>query len=366
MIDQPFRGRCVAGPMLRRDRFAWSAKLALLVTLMPAGCVLPTAPETPTEAPTRIEPAVAFSYPSEPPVVDVAGLQTLVRGFKGRLVLLDFWGSWSGESLAGLADLASLQQRWGSEDVQIISCNLDPVGQWRGAVLPALRAAGANYPCVVVRSDAKPALRQWLDPSWTYAVPARFIVDADGQVTERIAVDGARGNLRAELRRCLVEAAGPKSRRLPPGSVSLRLTLIDVRNGRSSCLGSVVAVAGNATALADLAAEQMSASVDRRNNPRMAVLPFTSGADQADPLGEEAARRLVEALRRRGYQDLVTPGRAGRMMADAGVGVLAVEFEPELARGRLPCDYLVVGRLQGTPDGQALRRVPPPTAEPTE
>jgi len=292
-------------------------------------------------------------------VVDAAGLRSLVGGFRNKTVLLSFWGTWSKTAVAGLQDLAALQDQWGLERLQVIACNLDRPDSWTGIVLPALRTAEANYPCVILRAEAKPAVREWLCPQWAYIVPAAFLLDPEQRVVRTAVGEEAVAQLRSEL-------TSPRFADLdsPPGplavdeGMALRLTLIDVRNGRSMSLGRVAVPRQDPSLLIDAAAERIAQSIDRRANPRLAIPRFAT-FPASDLSGEDSARRLAEALRRRGYQDLLTPARADRMMAESGVSILAAEYEPALVRGKLACDYLVVGRVQGKANQPMPNRSPP-------
>ena len=53
------------------------------------------------------------------------------------------------------------------------------------------------------------------------------------------------------------------------------------------------------------------------------------------------------ALRDKGFFDLIEPARAERLLEGAGQTVMAVEYEPGRAQGRIPADYLVIGWLRG-------------------
>ncbi len=322
--------------------------LALLLWAgLTTGCGLaPPAAPPPDPAAVGNRPLL-YRYPTDPPLVDAAGLRSLVGGFRNKTVLLSFWGTWSKPAVAGLEDLAVLQEQWGPDRLQVISCNLDRADSWTGSVLPALRAAEANYPCVILRAEAKPAVREWLSPNWAYTVPAAFLLDWESRVVRQAVGEEAVARLQSELRSLRFDSLD--SQPVPASAEErtiLRLTLIDVRNGRSMSLGQVAAPPRDASLLIDAAAERIAQSIDRRANPRLAIPRFAT-SPAADSSGEDLPRRLAEALRRRGYQDLVTPGRADRMMADSGVSILAAEFEPAVVQGRLACDYLVVGRLHG-------------------
>lgn len=162
---------------------------------LPAGCsgyhwfdnTYNTQGKNPTPLPS---PSVyRYSYPKTAPVLDAAGLQDLVGRYRHQVVLLDFWASWSRQNREELSMLARLQDEMRGEGFQVIACGLDPADKWSVQTVPMLHGAEANFPCVVIDPEARPALRAWLAPQWDYDLPARFVIDRNGQVA-RAALSG--------------------------------------------------------------------------------------------------------------------------------------------------------------------------------
>lgn len=296
--------------------------------------------------------AFGYRYPSRPPVLTVPDLQSLTDQYnrRHRIVLLDVWAGWSGRCRSEIADLARLQSELAGEDFQVISCNLDGPDQWTGRTVPMLQAAGANFPCVVIRPENRSALRQWLDPNWSYDLPARFIVDRRGEVAVRMFSSTAIDEVGSHARRLVARAGKPASfAGLSDSAVSLRMKLVNVRTGQYQTLSDVMSDPADSARLASRIVRVLEAQVDRTANPRIAVLPFGSTRDRSRPvaLGLETAERIVALLRQDGYYDLVGPARTQRMIRDADLSALGIDFDPALIKGELNVDYLLFGWLSG-------------------
>jgi thiol-disulfide isomerase/thioredoxin len=298
------------------------------------------------------ERAHAFRYPDEPPVLDVRELQAFVAKFRPRVVLLDFWASWSGQSRQEMPELARLQEELGTDSFQVISCNFDTAQQWRAETVPSLYTQQANFPCVVIRPDAKPALRAWLAPAWSYDLPARFILDSQGRVLGRALSDIPVGEVQDQARRLVMatdEGGGVAG--LPADAVGLRIKLIDVRRGQAQTMSEVSAPTSDPRRLATQVCQQLGPEIDRRLNVRIAVLPFPSSRNRAraGTFGYETAEQVRLGLRQQGYYDLVGPEQTEKMIAASGLTALSIDYEPAVVKDRLNCDFLVLGWLRGEP-----------------
>lgn len=297
-----------------------------------------------------------FRYPDETPMLDAKGLKTFVTQFKHRVVLLDVWALWCRRSREEMPVLAALQDESGADGLQVISCDLDGPDVWRTQTVPFLQSTGANFPCVVLAQESKKELRDWLAPNWSYDLPARFIIDAEGRVAYRAVGDVVLEEVCGEARRLAGDGAtDPARRRLADGAAALRIRLIDVRRGRAQSLPEIVAAPADSRRLAEEAFEQIAGEIDRKLNARIAVLPFASSRSRtkAGLLGRDAAEMLTQALRGKGYYDLIEPAQAERMLAQTKLTAMSIDFDPTVVQDRLSCDFLVLGWMRGN-------RVEPP------
>lgn len=302
-------------------------------------------PPTPNPAPSAT--GSSYRYPQQAPVVDTAGLQDFAGKYRPRVVLLDFWATWSRTNREELQHLARMQDEMRADGFQVIACNMDAEDRWSTHVLPMLNGSGGNYPCVVIPEAERPALRAWLSPSWNYDLPARFIIDRTGRITTQ-AMTASGAELEQQVRQVVRSNLGAGERaRLASTEVGIRLRLIDVSSGEAQSLGEVIAKRSDTRTISTQAAARIAAKIDRARNPRIAIAPFGASRGKASQLGSQLAGSVVGALRDQGFYDLVEPARTQRMISDAGQSTMTVEYEPSLIEGRITADYLVLGWIRG-------------------
>jgi len=146
------------------------------------------------------------------------------------------------------------------------------------------------------------------------------------------------------------------------GPASTRVKLVNVRTGESDWL-PVVSRDDGLGAASDAVADAIRSRVGRSTNPRIAVAPLSSMRNRnfSTPLGEEAARRISDALKGEGYFDLVSPTRTERMLKDAGLSVTQIDFDASVTQGRIDADYLVIGWVRNDVDELIRARSATPT-----
>ena len=335
--------------------------LGLLALMLAAGCTTEGYPYDNTfhvqgKAPSHAPPesSYGYRYPDMAPVLDAAGLQDFVSKFKHRVVLLDFWASWSRQNRAELATLARMQEDMQSDGFQVIACSLDSPGQWSSVTVPMLHGSKANYPCVVIPQSARAAIRSWLSPDWSYDLPARFVISRAGQVTAQALGGESLGAVEQQVRRLVMGGTGGGgARTVSADAMSLRLTLVNVAGGQGESLGEATSRGGDMIATTREAAKLIAARIDRTANPRIAVLPFSElpARAKAGPQGIAAAQQVAAALKDQGFYDLVEPARSQRMIDNIGQTAMGIEYNPEAIQGKIAADYLVTGWLRG--EGQS-------------
>lgn len=300
----------------------------------------------------------SFRYTDSPPVFDVGDLKSFLREFRDHIVILDVWASWSRPSREELAMLADLNDELSDQGLRIVAVNFDPPEAWTARTVPTLLGARANFPCVLVRREAREELRRWLAPDWDYGLPARFILDRQGRVIARSLSGTPIATVLAEARQRVL--AKPKvrtvARRRSPG-VNLVVRLVNVATGEWESLPLSGTESSSPTRLADRVVSYISTRLDRASNERIAILPFLPIADRrkASTIGTEAAEKVRRGLRKRGFFDLIGANEALRLISQAGISATAIDDDPSIVRGRLAVDYLVIGRVAGEGSGrQAL------------
>lgn len=310
----------------------------------------------------------SYGYPPEPPVTGVEALRSFVDRFKHRVVLLDFWASWCNRCRAEMPQIVRLQEDLRASGFQVISVNLDEPSEWTPRTQPLLRSVNGNFPCVVVPREEKAGVRRWLASDWSYALPARFVLDGEGRIIARLFDSASVDQVRSEVERAV--RGSSLARPGPSRGPELRARVIVIANGESITVPTIYGERDDGTALARKLVPSVIEHVDSPTK-RIAVLPFDvrSGLESSPQLGMQTADATISLLRQRGYLDVVEPQAARREIDRISLTPMAIEFDPSAVQGKLPFDYLVIGWLRGpsrTRGGEApaaMGQVPPTPIE---
>lgn len=343
--------------------FAVSARLSIVLAawIISAGCDLnDNTFHVEGKAPSASAPPspYAYRYPPNPPLAGAQDLKAFIEGYtrKDCIVLLDVWAGWSRRCRHEQTEMAELQSDLSEDGFQVVSCNLDPADQWAGRTVPALQGAGANYPCLVLKPDERPALRSWLGPDWHYDLPARFLIDRSGEIAARLLSGCAIESVRHEARRLAIRSGSARLVSSRESADSLSGKLINIRTGTWQSLPKTVTGSVGSDQVAREIARFVEDRAELSTKPRIAVLPFGSVKDRRRPapFGFAIARRVVVGLADCGFSNLIGPADTQRIVDNLGISLLAIDVDPTLIRGHLDVDFLLIGWLGDRFPGESL------------
>lgn len=113
--------------------------------------------------------------------VDEASYPRLVSGFKGKVLLVDFWATWCVPCRAELPQLVKLQAKLKARGLEIITISADEP-ETVNAAPKFLKSTGADVlPAYVKRAKDDDKFIGALDPKWQGALPALFLYDKTGK-----------------------------------------------------------------------------------------------------------------------------------------------------------------------------------------
>lgn len=108
--------------------------------------------------------------------VDLAGDPLRLSGYRGKLVLLNFWATWCGPCLTEIPRFVQWQAAYGSAGLQIVGVSMDDNA---APVRRAYEKYHLNYP--VVMGDAQ--LGQTF--GGVLGLPLSYLIDPEGRIVGR-------------------------------------------------------------------------------------------------------------------------------------------------------------------------------------
>jgi peroxiredoxin len=111
-----------------------------------------------------------FSLPN------LTGQPVTLSSYRGKVVLLDFWATWCGPCKEEIPHLVDMQNRYGSEGLQIIGVSMDDSP---GPVREFSQQFKMNYP--VVMGNAKTGELY----GGILGLPITFVIGQDGRINAR-------------------------------------------------------------------------------------------------------------------------------------------------------------------------------------
>jgi len=120
-------------------------------------------------------------------VLDYAGVQKLIAGHRGKIVVVDFWSTACPPCVKEFPELVAIQARIGKEQLAGVSLSLDYDGsekleEIKPRVLEFLQKKHATIDNVLCSDQAEDVCKK----AGIAAVPAVFVYDRDGKLRERM------------------------------------------------------------------------------------------------------------------------------------------------------------------------------------
>ncbi len=122
---------------------------------------------------------------------DIEGAPLTLSGYRGKLVLLNFWATWCGPCLTEMPGLVALQNTYGAAGLRIVGISMDDES---APVKRAYKKYHLNYP--VVMGSAALAERF----GGVLGLPLSYLIGADGRVIGRYQGEPNLAKLEAQIK----------------------------------------------------------------------------------------------------------------------------------------------------------------------
>lgn len=150
------------------------------------------------DAPEEFQPfAFSFALP------DTKGKTVSLDDFQGKVVIVDFWGTWCPPCRKEVPHFVALHQKYRGDGLEIVGINYEqgPQSEWIGMIEAFAKENGITYPCVI--GDG--ATRERVPDFEGY--PTTLLIDRTGAVRAKLVGYRPYEQLDALVRKLLAAAS---------------------------------------------------------------------------------------------------------------------------------------------------------------
>ena len=139
-----------------------------------------------------------------PPTAPLAakGFRELLATQRGKVVLLNLWGTWCVPCLREIPDLVAVENEFSARGLVLLGVAMDEANTLQSTVEPFRLKYFPRFRTWVRNEPDMDTLVSVVDPAWNEILPTSYLIGRDGKVLKKI-----QGKKTREEFRALVEAA---------------------------------------------------------------------------------------------------------------------------------------------------------------
>jgi thiol-disulfide isomerase/thioredoxin len=155
------------------------SRLLVIMLLACAGGALPTAA-------AAAEPPVARPAAAGSTLTTAAQLRARLDAERGRVLILNLWGTWCVPCLREIPDLLEVERRLAARGVRLLGVGMDEPSQRATLVEPFRAKYFPGFDTLLRNEPDMDTLVSVIDPAWNEILPTTYLIGRDGKVFRKI------------------------------------------------------------------------------------------------------------------------------------------------------------------------------------
>lgn len=149
-------------------------------------------------------PAAAATSGAAPPTAPLSAksFRELLAAQRGKVVLLNLWGTWCVPCLREIPDLVAVESEFSARGMVLLGVAMDEANSLQSTVEPFRLKYFPRFRTWVRNEPDMDTLVSVVDPAWNEILPTSYLIGRDGRVIKKI-----QGKKTREEFRAIVEAA---------------------------------------------------------------------------------------------------------------------------------------------------------------
>jgi cytochrome c biogenesis protein CcmG/thiol:disulfide interchange protein DsbE len=148
--------------------------------------------------------------PRDPQIIDAQGYQKLVRQYRGKPLLINFWATWCEPCRDEYPMLNELSKEYAPKGLRVVGVNSDQDGDLilMRRFIARYKPAFPNYRKKPAKPEEEAEFTHAVLPEWRGQLPATFLYDKDGRLAGRFFGAQSRETYESTIRNLLGSDGG--------------------------------------------------------------------------------------------------------------------------------------------------------------
>jgi thiol-disulfide isomerase/thioredoxin len=162
------------------------AALAALLLIATSGSLAPTPAAAATPQAAASSPEVKAPAAAPAVLANAAQLRARLDAERGRVLILNLWGTWCVPCLREIPDLIEVERRLTARGVRLLGLGMDEPSQRATLVEPFRAKHFPGFETLLRNEPDMDTLVSVVDPAWNEILPTTYLIGRDGKVFKKI------------------------------------------------------------------------------------------------------------------------------------------------------------------------------------